>query len=151
MKKSNMKRFLALILWVVYLCTLMHVSAADCEPPFNGDWVVTADCDYPAGGYKVYWDITVGEYVITVPTGVSFGIDLTTNKITFTTGRIDFQWTATMNDSVTARNYVDVAYTSGTSTSCPSWYAVANTAGTAFQWWTWQAVATSGTIRCGKT
>gem|GEM_PF-4741823 len=79
------KKILSLIIGSIYFCIISYATAATCQPPFNGNWVVPANCTYPTGGIKVYGNITVGTRIITVPTGAVLGIDLSSKKVTFST------------------------------------------------------------------
>lgn len=99
--------------------------AARCRPTWHGKWTATQNCDFPHG-VKVYGDMDIWDKVIRVPTGSTMWFDLTNNKITFTTGRIEFEWTANMDTtgSVSARDYESVSYSVGngnTITACPAW------------------------------
>ncbi len=143
------------IYWVILICLLfcagtLQANAVNCEPPFNGNWVVPWNCTYNRN-LKVFGDIIVGSRTITVPNGVTLGINLWTNKATFTTGKILFSGTAKMDNSVSTRNFINVTYgvTAG-GTRCPSGYGILNTAGTTFQWGAITVVPSSGVIRCGR-
>lgn len=77
---------------------------------------------------KVYGDVIVGSRTVTVPNGATLGIDLSTNKATFTTGKILFSGTGKMDNTVSNRNFVTVSYSSATgNVNCPSGYAILNT------------------------
>jgi len=146
------RRFLIVFVGICFtISTMSYANAVTCQPPFNGTYNVTTSCTYPAWGIRVYGNINVWAHTITVPSGRVLGINLASNKVTFTSGKILFQGTAKMDNSVSARNLVTVSYTASTHIrNCPTGYSVLNTAGTAFQWWWVTNVGSSGTIRCGR-
>lgn len=136
-------------MWCMFGIT--HTNAVTCQPPFNGNRTVEGDCTYPTTWLKVYGDVIVGSRTVTVPNGATLGIDLSTNKATFTTGKILFSGTGKMDNTVSNRNFVTVSYSSATgNVNCPSGYAILNTWGTWYQWSSITDVASSGTIRCWK-
>lgn len=136
---------------ILFFSTFAFANAVTCEPPFNGVWNVTGNCTYPTTGIKVYGDINVGNATITVPTGAVLWINLGTNKVTFSSGKILFQWSWKMDNSVSSRNFITISYSASSSrTNCPSGYRIVNTAWNNYQWSTVTSVAASGTIRCWK-
>jgi hypothetical protein len=152
-----MKKILSYILIVVTLAwvPLAFVSAADCNPTFSGNYTVEANCTWPAGGVKVFGNMTVGTRTVTVPNGRVVGVNLGTNTVTFSTGKMLFTGSAKMDNSVSKRHYEAKSYTSWSNvTNCASWWKVLNqiapTVPTAYQWWSRTGKSTSGSIYCGK-
>lgn len=143
------------IYWIICMCflfcmSILHANAVDCQPPFNGNWIVWWDCSY-SRDIKVFGDITVWPHTISVPDGVTLGIDLSSNRVTFTSGKVLFAGGGKMDNSVSTRNFIEVSYSVSTAgTGCPNGYSVLNTAGTVFQWGSVTVVPSSGIIRCGK-
>lgn len=144
---------------VVFLLSGLSLGAgyaADCKVKWNGTYNVEANCTWP-WNYKVYGDINVGTRTVTIPTGRVMGINLASNKITFSTGKILMSGTAKIDNSVSTRYKIQVAYTRGTGvfnvTNCPSGFNVLNqingTNPTAYQWGTAKTVAQNGNINCG--
>jgi hypothetical protein len=138
-------------------------------PDWDGDWIVEWDCDFPNGNYKVYWDIIVWNYTVTIPIWITLWIDLTTNKITFWNWKILFGTNAKIDNSVSTRydfsvNYIetpagtvipitthDTPITSWVPiTNCPTWTQVLNLSRTWFAWTSPLWVAASGTMYCAK-
>ncbi len=151
-----MKKILSYILTIVTLVwlPLAFANAVNCQPPFKGNYTVEATCTWP-GNYKVFWNIIVWNKVVTVPTGVVMGINLTNRKITFTTGKILLQWTAKIDNSVSTRYYTTHAYTASSGvTNCPAGYQVLNNANgtpTNYQWATQTTgLAASWNFYCWK-
>lgn len=91
-----------------------------CWPSFDGDRTVEQSCDYPVG-YKVYGDISVNDKVVNI-TSWTLWIDLSANKITFTTGKMLFT-SAKANNSVSSRYTVSYWYSTwnpGFILNCPT-------------------------------
>lgn len=129
MKKSTSLLLLVTILfWIVGA-----VNAATCEPSFNGNRTVEANCNLNQSG-KIFWNIIVWDKVVTVDNGITLWIDLSVNKITFTTWKMLFTGSAKANNSVSNRFALNFAYSEWaplSTTACPSWMRVVNSAGTA--------------------
>lgn len=139
------------LFFISYFGWIWFANAVTCKPPFNGNWTVPANCTYPSGGIKVYGDINVGSRTITVPTGIVLWINLGSNKVTFSSGKILFQWNSRMDNSVSRRNFITVSYSSNSGRqNCPSGWRIVNTSWNAFQWSNVSNVASSWTFRCGK-
>lgn len=154
-----MKKILSYILLVVILVgmPLSFANAADCKVRWNGHYTVEANCTWP-GNYKVYGNIYVWDKTITIPANRTMWINLASNKITFTTGKILIDATSKIDNSVSTRYLKTKAYTAWVwtinITTCQSWFNVLNriapTVPTWFQWWSETTVAQNGTIQCGK-
>lgn len=156
-----MKKIFSHILIITLFATLplTFANAANCEPTFNRNYTVEGTCTWP-GNYKVYGNITVGAYTVTIPTALVMWINLAAQKITFSTGKILLQGTSKIDNSVSTRYYKQKAFTSWTNsitvTNCMAGgYEVLNkinaTVPTAYQWSTIQWIAQqSGTMNCGK-
>ncbi|MDD2486861.1 MAG: hypothetical protein PHS92_00620 [Candidatus Gracilibacteria bacterium] len=86
--KINIKKLI--IAFTVAIIFYSQANAATCEIPSSGKWTVTSDCTFPTvgGGCKILGDIDVGASTVTVPANTTLGLDLSVNKITFTTGKI---------------------------------------------------------------
>ena len=139
-----------LLIWTFFLL-ILSASALTCIPDWDGDRTVEWDCDYPAWGYKVRGDITVGDYTVTIPDGEVLGIDLSTNKITFWNGKILIWNNAKIDNSVSNRYDFAVSYTvEAPITNCPAWTEVLVMARTWFIGTTPVDVAESGTMYCAK-
>jgi hypothetical protein len=120
----KMKKVLVILLLIsMWINTLAIANAANCAPKFRGDYTVEANCTWP-GDYKVFGDIIVGDNTITVPDGRTVGIDLLTQKATFTTGKILFQGSAKMVNTSASWYYVAISYGVWGITNCPSWYSL---------------------------
>ena len=149
-----MNRILAYILSISILLgfSFIPVNAVLCVPTFNSSYTVEWDCEWP-WNYKVYWDIIVWSRIVTVPSWFTLGIDLWSNKATFTTGRVRFQGSGKMDNSTSGRYYISVPYGIWT-TACPSWFQVLNqispSTPTNYQSATSTAVASTGTMYCWK-
>lgn len=107
-----------------------------------------ATCDFPASA-KIFGDIVVGPYTVTVPSGVVMGINLSANKMTFTTGKVLYSGTAKSDNSVGNGHMIAVTYNAGTTTSCPAGMQVLSSAAaqSAFVGGL-SAVVSSGTMYC---
>lgn len=141
----------ATTLWFFSNFFLVH-AMNQCEPAFNGNWTVEWDCIFPSGDFKVFWNIIVWDKTIIVPTGVTLGINIPIQQVTFTTWKIIFQGTGNMqNIAVGNRYFKTVSYSAMSGESnCPSGWWILNTAGTTFQLSSVTNVPSSGTFRCGK-
>lgn len=144
------KIFSVVALFATWIAMYAHANAVDCEPTFNRNYTVEGNCTWP-GAYKVYGDIIVADKVVTIETGDVVGIDLSTNKVTFTTGRMDFSGDGKMDNSVSARYYVTLSFTnSSTVTSCPAGYEVLNTTPDDYQGATITSLSPTWSLYCGK-
>lgn len=158
MKKStSILLLIAISFWIV-----SAVNAAPCQPSFNGNRTVEATCNFNQSA-KIYWDIIVWDKTVTVDNTITMWIDLSVNKITFTTWKILFTGSAKANNSVSARYALNYAYSEGapiSTTPCPAWMKVANAAGSALVTVNpgttnptpggyYSVVASNGTMSCG--
>lgn len=158
MKKStSILLLIAISFWIVGA-----VNAAPCQPSFNGNRTVEANCNINQSA-KVFWDIIVGDKIVTVDNGMTLGIDLSVNKITFTTWKMLFTGSAKANNSVSGRYVLNFSYSEGapiTTTPCPAGMKVVNAAGTALVTVNpgttnptpggyYSVVASNGTMSCG--
>lgn len=103
----------------LFFSNILITHAVTCYPAWDGNWTADQTCDYPTGGYKVFGDIYVNTRTITIPAATTLWINLTTQKITFTTGKILIPANSKIDNSVSTRFYVAVAYTNWAVTSCP--------------------------------
>ena len=155
-----MKKIISLILIFTFLSTFVSfANAANCAPRWNGTWTVTADCTY-AQTAKIFGDIIVWPYTVTVPTWIVMGIDMTVNKMTFTTGKVMFQGSAKADNTTSVRYEINVTYSVNATTACPSgmnvryanWSAVVPTNPFSYPTATpggyYDNVAQSGTLYC---
>lgn len=141
------KIFLILLIGVSLWLQNLSANAVACQPKWDGTRTVEANCDLPASG-RIYGDITVWPYTVTVPTWTVLWINLATNKVTFTTWKILFQWTAKMDASVSNRFSVAINYVvSGWVTNCPAGMSVLNAWQTGFEAWV-NYVSGAGTMYC---
>ncbi len=147
------KIFISILIGVSLLAQNLSAHAVACHPRWDGTRTVEANCDFPAS-VRIYGDVIVWPYTVTVPNWVVFWVNLVANKVTFTTWKILFQWTAKMDGSVATRYtqtawYVATAYVVWWSTtSCPGGMSVLN----AWQTWmeTWiNYVGWAWTMVCG--
>jgi len=77
-------RQLAVALLLASGCSLIvrPAEAKVCTPRWSGTWTVTESCDW-VGSAKIYGDIVVGAYTITLKSGSVMSFDTSTNKMTF--------------------------------------------------------------------
>lgn len=114
---------LNLVIW--WTPSIANAASVDCNPSWDGTWAVTEDCNFP-DGYKISGDINLGSYEVIVKNGRTLWFDLSTNKITFTTGKITFLGSSSKMDNTiptTSRYYETQAYSDGvgdTMTGCPA-------------------------------
>lgn len=106
------------IVIAVFILWMQQVIAADCNPTFNRNYTVEGNCTWPVhpltwNNVKVFGNITVGNYTVTIPSWVVLGINLGSNKITFNTGKILMSGTAKIDNSPSERFYKSKSYTSG--------------------------------------
>lgn len=128
------RTFIISLVLIFSINFLSYANAVDCVPSWNWDWVVEWDCTYPSWWYKVYGNIIVWDKTVTIPNWVTIGIDLSVNRITFTTGKILLQGSAKIDNSVSSRKVVMITYTTWVAnytTPCPAWMVVLNST------WTW--------------
>ena len=101
------------------------VNAVTCHPAYKWNWKVTNNCEWP-DWYKVYWDIYVWDYTITMKNNSDMWIDLNSNKITFRNWKINLYTTAKIANHVSSRYYIAISYNNNWVTSCPNWMLVFN-------------------------
>ncbi len=148
-----MKKMIFYIFFLIFISSIFfatYVHAVDCEPTFNRDYTVERDCDWP-GNYKVYWDIIVWNKTVNVPNGRTMWIDLSSNKVTFSTWKVLIYWTWKINNSASSRYYITKYYSASSGvTNCPSWYEVLNTTPSNYQWNSVTNIPSSGVFYCWK-
>jgi hypothetical protein len=84
-----MKTILSLLGSIVFLILFTTANAVTCFPnSWEPNRTVETNCDYPVG-YRISGDMYTGPYTVNVTNG-TMGINLTTNRITFTTWRVMF-------------------------------------------------------------
>ena len=116
---------LLLIIILISLSTILVVNAAtdvagDCHPAYDWNWTVTENCNWP-DWYKVFGNIIIWQYTITMLANDYMWIDLSTKKITFTTWKINLDTTAKIENHVSSRYYISVDYVLDTpTTACPT-------------------------------
>ncbi len=166
---KTIKIFTFLVFTSLFFSLAWRVYAADCVLPYDGSWTVSSNCTWP-DGYKIYGDIVVWSYTITMWANDDMWIDLATNKITFTTWKIDLATTARIDNHITTRYYVSRTYSTvwtwvdcngagwNQCTHCPSPMLVFDTASgtppsaawtTNFRWATVRSMPSSWTFYCG--
>jgi len=127
--------FLLFIQSIIFL----QANAIDCHPAYNWNWTVTTNCTWP-DWYKVYGNIYVWDYTITMWANDDMWIDLSSNKITFNNWKINLDTTAKIANHVSSRYYIAISYNTtwnstdcdssnswNQCTACPSWMYAFNT------------------------
>lgn len=156
MKRRQITSLLVLV--AILFSNIYTAWAVACKPRWNGTRTVEATCDFSSSA-RIYGDIIVWPYTVTVPTWVVLWINLSTNKATFTTWKILFTGTAKMDGSVSNRYTYAISYSyvtnvwitdcaNGSCTACWNGANVLNPGQTWFAGSTPIAVGSSGTIYC---
>lgn len=142
-----------MVIWVVISQVFLSVAyGGTCWPNWDGDRFVESDCDYPVG-YKVYGNIYVGDKHIVVNNGVLW-LDLTANKIVFTTGTAAMVGAGKIDNSVSTRYSRGITYTRDDSNpvhNCPDGTVLVTDKSRKMNPWEltdW--VAQSGTFYCAR-
>ncbi len=135
-----MKKIIVYIIFSILSFNIFYsfANAVECHPAYKGNWWVTNNCDWP-DWYKVYWDIYVWDYTITMWANDDMWIDLNSKKITFNNWKINLASTAKIANHVTTRYYISVSYNTNWTwgdcdsdnswnqcTACPSWMIAFN-------------------------
>ncbi len=145
MKKLWIKiSLLVMLIFAIYPYGKFNVYALDgtCFPTWDGDWILNTyldwlNCTFPSWWYKIYGNVYVGrnwDFTINISDWVTMGVDLSSNFIDFTDsnwnirGKIQLQWTAKIENSVSNRYYVEVSYDIDGDgiTKCPKWTVALN-------------------------
>jgi len=132
-----------------------RADAATCPVRLDGNYTVTASCDWPCG-YAAYGDVIVGAYTITLPASCVMSVNLPVNKITFTSGKISIGAGAYVRHVSGPRYVTPAAYVSAycagnngpCATNCPAGSYPLNVAQTAFVVATTTGVAQDGNVMC---
>lgn len=119
-----MKKIKILSLIIIFILKLLLINSAnavECHPAYDWNWTVTNNCDWP-DWKKVYGNIYVWAYTVTMGSNDDMWIDLSSKKITFTTWKINLATTAKIANHVSTRYYVWISYSTNWSwTDCDSW------------------------------
>ena len=145
-----MKKVLYIFMIVsIFFSSVFIANAVDCAPKFRWDYIVEGSCTWP-GNYKVFWDIIVGDKIITVPNGRIIGIDLMSKKATFTLGKILFLGSWKMTNTNSSGYYIAINYWAGGTTNCPAGYSLLTMAINGYYVWGVLTRPSSGTFYCWK-
>jgi len=146
MLKKIFTFFVLLSIWFFQ----MPVLVSACVPNFRWDYTVEGNCTWP-GNYTVRWNINVGTRTVTVPTWRTIWVNLAAQRVTFTSGRINFQWSASMRYTNSGGYYISMSHSSNSwFRNCPSWMRVLNMTPSGYQGSsvTWRPA--SGVFYCWK-
>ncbi len=166
---KNLKIIFKIFLVVLLISNTTFVSKAiECIPSWNWNRTVEQNCSFPSWWKKIYWNINVWNKTITIPNWVVMWINLSSNKITFSGGKILLQWNAKIDNSVSNRHYITKSYSirywgvSSSSasnaidcnhwacTSCPAWTKAMNSSRNWVQSSSPRSVWNAGTMYCAK-
>lgn len=121
-----MKKILYIFLaFLFFVNTFLIVQAVDCAPKFRWDFIVDANCTWP-WDFKVYWDIIIGDKLITVPDSRIIWIDLNSQKVTFTTWGVRLEGDSKIVNAELSWYYIVVPYSTTGINECPPGYTLLN-------------------------